>query len=45
MSEIDSVGPFWVGQEWPERHLNIAVKLTVKEYSYIRDNARLANLF
>ncbi len=26
MTEVDSVGPFWVRQEWPGRHLNIAVK-------------------
>ncbi len=29
MSEVDSVGPFWVRQEWPGRHLNIAVKIAV----------------
>ncbi len=32
MSKVDSVGPFWVRQECPDRHLNIAVKIAVKEY-------------
>ncbi len=32
MSEADSVWPFWVHQEWPRRHLNIAVN-AVKEYT------------
>ncbi len=37
MSEVDSVGPFWVRQERPGlmaflQHLNIAVKIAVKEY-------------
>ncbi len=46
MSEVDSVGPFWVHQEWPGRHVNIDVRIAVNEYTiYIRDNARLANLF
>ncbi len=31
MSEVDSVGLFWVHQEWPGRHLNIDVKIAVKE--------------
>ncbi len=33
MTEVDSVGPFWVRQEWPGRHLNIAVKIAVNEYT------------
>ncbi len=34
MTEVDSVGPFWVRQEWPGRHLNIGVKkIAVKEYT------------
>ncbi len=33
MTEVDSVGPFWVHQERPGRHLNIAVKIAVKEYT------------
>ncbi len=33
MSEVDRVGPFWVCQEWPGRHLNITVKIAVKDYT------------
>ncbi len=33
MTEVDSVGPFWVRQEWPGRHLNIAVKIAGNEYT------------
>ncbi len=43
MSEVDSVGPFLVHQEWPGRHLNSAVKIAVKEFTEGQLDLELTN--